>query len=147
MYLYVIQCNIRTDFQNRYSITKWSCSSSSCWFCRGQWLMHCVEAIHSYYLHSCVAWLHIKQLQITCSACYSGLLCLSQQCQDDIYIPMVWIVYLACARILPVFLDTPSGYFTQANSAEKVYCDMENKYCNGQGLSRVAYVNMLKLSW
>ena len=33
--------------------------------------------------------------------------------------------------ILSVFPDTLSGYFTQANSAEKVYCDMENAMAKG----------------
>ena len=70
----------------------------------------------------------------------SGLLCLSQQCQDEVYTND--LKYTSCEEILTKFPDTPSGYYVLADSTEKVYCDMENKRCGSQGWTRVAYVNM-----
>jgi len=70
----------------------------------------------------------------------SSLLCLSQQCHDDIYTN--GIKYSSCREILSVFPETPSGYYVLENSAEEVYCDMENEHCGSQGWTRVAYVNM-----
>ena len=70
----------------------------------------------------------------------SGLLCLSQQCQDDTYTNDV--KFSSCEMIFNVFPDTPSGYFILTNATEKVYCDMENKRCGGRGWTRVAFVNM-----
>jgi len=64
----------------------------------------------------------------------SGLLCLSQQHEDE--------VYTTCKEILAKFPDTPSGDYVLAGSTEKVYCDMENNRCGSQGWTRVAYVNM-----
>ncbi|XP_065902096.1 uncharacterized protein [Dysidea avara] len=70
----------------------------------------------------------------------SGLLCLSLQCQDEVFTND--LKYTSCEEILTKFPDTPSGYYVLADSAEKVYCDMENKRCGSQGWTRVAYVNM-----
>ena len=69
----------------------------------------------------------------------SGLLCLSQQCKDEVYTND--LKYTSCEEILKKFPDTPSGDYVLANS-EKVYCDMENKRCGSQGWTRVAYINM-----
>jgi len=70
----------------------------------------------------------------------SGLLCLSQQCQDEVYTND--LKYPSCKDILTKFPDTPSGFYVLTGSSEKVYCDMENKRCGSQGWTRVAYLNM-----
>ena len=70
----------------------------------------------------------------------SGVLCLSQQCQDEVYTND--LKFTSCEKILTKFPDTPSGYYVLADCTEKVYCDMENKHCGSLGWTRVAYVNM-----
>ncbi|XP_065893044.1 uncharacterized protein [Dysidea avara] len=70
----------------------------------------------------------------------SGLLCLSQKCQNEVYTND--LKYTSCKEILTKFPDTPSGYYALADYTEKVYCDMENKRCGSLGWTRVAYVNM-----